>query len=133
MSGRYWILTIPHEHFTPYLPPGIAWIRGQLELGHGGYLHWQLVCTFSKTVRLSAVTKLFGPFHAELSRSDAASAYVWKMDTRVDGTQFELGQQPTKRNCKRDWDAVWESAKSGQLDAIESGIRLLQWIKYLCL
>ena len=31
--ARYWILTIPHEHFTPFLPPGVAYISGQLERG----------------------------------------------------------------------------------------------------
>lgn len=32
-QARYWMLTIPHAEFTPYLPPNCAYIRGQLELG----------------------------------------------------------------------------------------------------
>ena len=31
--ARYWILTIPYEHFTPYLPRGVSYIKGQLERG----------------------------------------------------------------------------------------------------
>jgi len=43
MQGIYWLLTIPHHAFVPYLPPGVAYIRGQLERGENtGYLHWQL-------------------------------------------------------------------------------------------
>lgn len=31
----------------------------------------------------------------------------------MDGTRFELGVRPLRRNSRRDWDAVVESAKSG--------------------
>jgi len=62
-----------------------------LELADGGFLHWQLVAAWPKTVRLAAVRKLFGHFHAELTKSDKALDYVWKDDTAVAGTRFELG------------------------------------------
>jgi len=37
MQGIYWLLTIPHHPLSPYLPPGVAYIRGQLERGEK---HW---------------------------------------------------------------------------------------------
>lgn len=123
-SGRYWLLTIPHEHFVPYLPAACVWVRGQLERGESGFLHWQLVVAFPKTVRLSAVTACFGPYHAELTRSDAAEQYVWKAETSVVGTQFELGQKLFKRNCKRDWQSIWDAAKSGDVEGIEVAARV---------
>jgi len=97
-QALYWILTIPHEGFTPYLPPDCCHVIGQLELGEGGFLHWQLVATFNRKATLSAVRTCFGPWHAERTRSDAAREYVWKEDTRVAGTQFEIGQLPIRRN-----------------------------------
>jgi len=122
--GRYWILTIPHNEYTPYLPRELSYVRGQLELGANGFLHWQLVAAWPKNVRLSAVRKQFGPFHAELTKSDAALAYVWKEDTRIPNTQFELGELAFKRNSKRDWDQIWESAKSGNITAIDAATRV---------
>jgi len=122
--GRYWILTIPHHAFVPFLPAGVAHIKGQLERGDGGFLHWQLIAAWPKNVRLSAVTAVFGPYHAELTRSAAADTYVWKDDTAVDNTRFELGERAHRRNNKRDWDAVWESAKTGQLVDIDAGLRI---------
>lgn len=122
MSGRYWILTIPHHEFTPYLPAACQYIRGQLERGAGtglpgsGFLHWQVVVAWPKTVRLAAVRRLFGPVHAELTKSEAALEYVWKDETRIDGTKFELGKPSFKRNNKRDWDAIKDAAKSGDLE-----------------
>lgn len=119
-KARYWLLTIPHEHFLPYLPNGLAYIRGQLERGAGtGYLHWQLLAVFTKQQRLAAVKRIFGDAcHAEPSRSDAADDYVWKEDTRVAGTQFELGTKPFHRNSAVDWAAVKDLAKRGRLDDI---------------
>jgi len=122
--GRYWILTVPHEHFTPYLPDGVQWIKGQLERGDGGYLHWQFVVAFPKNVRLSAVRGTFGPHHAELTRSERAVDYCSKSLSAVVGTQFELGVRLVRRNDKRDWESVWESAKSGDFDAIDASLRV---------
>jgi len=49
---------------------------------------------------------------------------VWKDDTAVAGTRFELGVPAIKRNNKRDWDAIWESAKSGNLVDIDAATRV---------
>lgn len=91
-QGRYWLLTIPHADFLPYLPEPVQYIRGQLELGgETGYLHWQVLVSFKTKCRLAFVKKLFGDScHAEPSRSAAANEYVWKQDTAVAGTQFQL-------------------------------------------
>jgi len=117
-QGRYWILTVPHHCFVPFLPVGIVWIKGQLELAASGFLHWQIVVAFSGTARLSRVRDTFGEAHAELCRSSAADAYVWKDLTAVANTRFELGTKSLNRACQKDWDAIWESAKAGRLDDI---------------
>lgn len=122
-QAQYWILTIPHANFTPYLPPPCSYIVGQLECSNGtGYLHWQLVVYFRKRVRLRGVTDVFGFVHAEPTKSDAALSYVWKADTRVAGTQFELGTRAIRRNNPADWDSIRRHAISGQLGSVPSDI-----------
>jgi len=124
-QGRYWLLTIPQHHFVPWLPPGLCYIRGQLERGgETDYLHWQVLAQCEQKCTLSRIRQIFGPVHAELSRSTAADAYVWKEDTRVEGTQFELGQRPVRRNVKEDWERVWETAKAGNYEQIDAVIRV---------
>lgn len=117
MQGIYWLLTIPYEHFTPYLPDSVAYIRGQLEKGTTtDYLHWQVLVSFDRSVRLAHVKSIFGDgCHAELSRSKAADAYVWKEETRIEGTQFELGKRKMQRNRHIDWEDVRSNARLGRL------------------
>lgn len=123
-QARYWLLTIPQHAFTPYLPPSAKYIRGQLERGNDtGYLHWQVLVIFGTKLRLAAVKSCFGTnVHAEPSRSSAADEYVWKDDTRIDGTQFELGARPIQRGKPEDWDRVKTDALRGRLDDIPSDI-----------
>jgi hypothetical protein len=118
------LLTIPHQGFTPYLPPGTNWIKGQLEEGEGGFLHWQVVVAYAKKVTLTAVRNCFGPYHAEATRSAAAEDYVWKEETAVVGTRFELGEKAMKRNVEKDWDDVWEKTKQGDLMSIPADVRI---------
>ena len=118
------MLTIPHEHFTPFLPVSCSWIRGQLERGESGYLHWQICCSFSAKHSLAQVVSVFGHFHAELTKSDAAAKYVWKDDTAVIGTRFEIGSRPIAVNSKTDWELVWLCAQSGDLLAIPPFVRV---------
>ena len=88
MQARFWLLTIPHADFLPYLPPTVNHLAGQLELGEGGFLHWQLVVSFARKVRLGGVKSIFGSScHAEPTRSDAARAYVHKEDTAIRETR----------------------------------------------
>lgn len=125
MQGIYWILTIPHYAFVPYLPPSVAYIRGQLERGHKtGYLHWQLLVVFERKCRLAAVRRIFGNVNAELTKSKAANEYVWKDDTSVEGTRFELGALKLNRNSDTCWTSVFNNAQNGRLDAIPPDIRV---------
>lgn len=47
---------------------------------------------------------------------------MWKEDTRVEGTQFEVGRRAVQRNNPPDWDAIATDARSGRLDTIPSDI-----------
>lgn len=124
-QGIFWLATIPHSSYTPYPNPECQWIRGQLEQGEEtGYLHWQVLVAFSKKKSLSQVRTIFGEGHFELSRSEAAAAYVWKEETRVPNTQFEFGAKPIQRNSAHDWEAIWSSAQTGNLMEIPPSIRL---------
>lgn len=128
-QGRYWILTIPHHLFTPFLPNNVLWLKGQLEEGNGtGYLHWQLLVSFSEKKTLRYVKQIFGEeIHGELTRSSAAEQYVWKDDTSVPNTRFELGKRATKRNSQTDWDAIYSAAKKGKFDEIPPDICIRHW------
>jgi len=123
-QARYWILTIPHADFLPYLPAGVQSIRGQLERGSDtGYLHWQVLVAFETKQRLACVKRVFGDTcHCEPSRSNAARDYVWKDDTAVEGTRFELGNPAIRRGVSKDWDTIRECAKRGQLDDVPGDI-----------
>lgn len=135
-QGKWWILTIPEHDFSPdSLPAECQHIHGQLEVGDGGFRHWQLVVTMQRKSRLRAVKSVFGSrAHCEATRSEAARAYVQKDETAVEGTRFELGKLPIRRNEKTDWQSVWELAKSGRVnvflikvDEIDSNIRVVHY------
>jgi hypothetical protein len=123
-QARYFLLTIPSNEFTPFLPKDLSYIKGQLEQGSGtGFLHWQILAAFPKKVTCSKVKEIFGTScHVEITRSAAANDYVWKEDTQIQGTQFELGKLSMKRNHQADWDAVVNSVKQGRFDEVPSDI-----------
>lgn len=125
-QGVYWFATAPHHKFTPYLPPQLAYIKGQLEAGEeSGYLHWHFVCIFKKKASLRQLTELFGTgIKFELSRSCAAEAYVEKEDTAIPGTQFVLGVKPFRRESPTDWASVLELAKSGVIESIPPDVQV---------
>jgi len=101
----------------------VRYIKGQLETGQGGFLHWQVYVILATKSRQRAVKSIFGDSsHCELTRSVAAAEYVWKEDTRVEGTQFELGSRPVNRSAPQDWDLVANQARSGRLDLVPSDI-----------
>lgn len=130
MQARYWLLTIPFDAYQlpTELPKQLAYLAGQQEEGATtNYHHYQLIAIFKRAVRLAAVKSLFGKScHAEPSRSEAANEYVFKDDTYIPGTRFELGTKPFKRNSKTDWDSAKSLAKQGKLDDCPADI----YIKY---
>lgn len=127
-QGIFWLLTIPHAKFTPYTPPNVQWIVGQLEQGSNtGYLHWQVMVAFKSKQSLRGVRDTFGDVHAELSRSSAATAYVQKEETAIPGTQFEYGAKPFQRNAKVEWESVWSAAQSGDLSRIPPNVRVVNY------
>ena len=134
-QGRIWLLTISRDDWNipTSLPESIAYLKGQREVGSTtGYEHWQLICYFNKSrlnlileVSRRFVKNIFGSTaHCELTRSEAADAYVWKEETRVADTQFQLGRKPHRRNNATDWDAIWDAAKSGAILNIPANVRV---------
>ena len=127
---RYFILTIPAHDYIPFLPEGIDYVKGQLEEGAGtGYRHWQLLAVYTRKVTLTTAKTFFATTtHLEPTRSAAADAYVWKDDTSIPGTRFELGCKPFKRNSNVDWRAVLDNAKRGRVDGMSHLIPFLKWL-----
>lgn len=122
-QGKYWMLTIPCHEFTPYLPEACEYIKGQLERGNNtNYVHWQILVSFKVKVTRTRVRQIFGAFHAELTRSAAADEYVFKEDTRIENTQFELGTKKLKRNSPKDWELIRENAKQGKFDQVPADV-----------
>lgn len=122
-QAKWWMLTIPVHEFTPYLPAQLVYIKGQIEIGETtGFKHWQLLACFKNKQRLRGVTTLFGQFHAEPTRSESANEYVWKENSRLEGTQFELGKCPFRKSESKDWDTIRNDAISGRLDLIPSDV-----------
>lgn len=120
---KYFLLTIPKDKWSKCLPETVCYIKGQEEVGEGGYEHWQLlVITRRKTSVVGCKNMFCREAHVEPSRSSAADEYVWKEDSRVAGTQFELGVKPFRRNSKQDWDLIKKQAQEGKLDEIPADI-----------
>nr|WAE42587.1 MAG: replication associated protein [Cressdnaviricota sp.] len=121
---RWWMLTIPFDtDWTPTLPAGCGYIKGQRELAASGYQHWQVVARFDVAQRLAGAKRGFPiETHAEATRSEAALSYVWKEETSVDGTRFELGHLRPRTNNKLDWDIIRRQAQRGELEDIDSSI-----------
>lgn len=125
LKARYWIATLSSQYHPsqPTLSKDCIYLKGQKEIGNGGFEHWQFLAVFSKQVTINQAKGHFhNSIHLEPSRSDAANQYVWKEDTRVAGTQFELGNLPISRARKADWDAVYEDAKAGNMENIPKDI-----------
>lgn len=128
-QGIFWIGTISAAEWTPptECPQEVQWVRGQREVGEGGFDHYQVFVAFRRKKRLRGVVTSMGGGYWQLSRSTAAQEYVWKEETRVPGTQFEFGVKPIQRNNKIDWESVWDLAQRGQIAAIPASIRVLSY------
>lgn len=130
-QGIFWIATWSCEHapagFSDSLPEHLQWIKGQREIGAGGFQHWQFVFACKAKTSLAGLTKTFPGAHCELTRSAAANEYVNKLDTSVPDTQFEFGAKPICRNSKPDWESIWIAAQRRDLLAIPASIRVLSF------
>lgn len=107
----------------------IKYCRGQREVGEGGFDHWQFYVVVSSKKSLQQMKEVHPTGHWELTRSDAIEGYVWKESSRVDGTSFEYGKKPFKRNSKTDWDEVWLLAAANEIMKIDAGIRMRNYFK----
>jgi len=124
-QARYWLGTIHTAHGV-FVPPTelrggsslLVWLRGQQEIGEGGTVHWQLFAAFSKKCRLAKVISEVCNGHWEPSRSEAAEAYVWKDETAVEGTRFEIGQKTFNPANAADWTRIRDLAKGGRIDTL---------------
>lgn len=116
---RWWLLTIPFDAWSQCLPNGVTYIKGQQEIGESGYHHWQLLVYTQMKKTFNGLKALFPrEAHVEPSRSTAAANYVWKDDTAVPDTRFELGALPMRRNRLSDWNEVLQSAINGEWSAV---------------
>jgi len=119
--ARIWIGTLSYEFalfddLSDRLNKFTNYSRGQLEIGDGGFKHWQFVFYLAKPQRLSWIRNNISEFgHYEPTRSEAADEYVWKEESRVADTQFEFGSKPIRRNNVKDWDLIRNQAIAGQL------------------
>lgn len=130
-QGRYYLLTIPltFEFDPSTLPEGVVWMKGQQEIGEEtGYEHWQVMVCFKKKLRPGGVRKIFPNCHNEIVMSlEACEDYVWKDETSVQGTRFEIGQKPLKRNNAKDWDTIRQYAQEGKLNEIDSSVYICHY------
>lgn len=109
------------------LPEPCCFLRGQYERGESGYEHAQFVAYFIRKLSLRQVIGCLGPGHYESTRSAAADAYVWKDDTAIPDSRFEIGTRPHRRNSKADWDAIWASAVRGNLESVPASLRVVHY------
>jgi len=74
----------------------VIWVLGQREIGVGetGFEHYQFVFSTKKKITMKKAKSYFPVYlspHIEPTKSAAAEEYVRKEETRVPGTEFELG------------------------------------------
>jgi len=117
-KSRNWIGTLNNPDVDPsdYLlmwSKHASYVCGQLEEGKEGTRHIQFFVNLGGQQRLSALKKVCSKAHFEpVMINNGAHDYCMKEDTRVAGP-WEYGIKPKQRNNKQDWEAIWDSAKSG--------------------
>lgn len=133
-SGTYqlWFGTCPissgHLFATGPYPSLVVGVRGQLEEGQGGLVHYQVLIRTAKPCRRIQMSRLFPGTHLEPSRSAAARDYVWKEDSRV-GDPFEWGDTlPPRRNSATDWEEVRSCAKRGTIESLPADV----YVRHYC-
>lgn len=124
-QARYWLCTIPvSSGWTPVIRGNLCYLKGQQETGNTtGYTHYQVLAVTSRRVTQRQLKDdLCNVAHVEPSRSSAANGYVWKDDTAVPGTRFELGALPTSKARSADWDKIYADAVAGDFDSIPKDV-----------
>lgn len=119
--------TIPVAKWSPptTLPEGMKYLKGQQEIGEGGFHHWQIYMVTCNTCRLPrAKLLLCREAYLEPTRSKAAEQYVWKETTAVGGTRFELGVQGRPGKNAVDWIAAYELVKAGRVLDVDPGLQI---------
>ena len=101
---------------------------GQHEMGEQGTSHLQFVMFLNNAQRLTGMKAIHPTIHWEVSEGPAATEYVMKTETRVDGP-WEFGKKPKMKKPKIDWEDVWKKACDGNLEAIDPCIRVLHYTK----
>lgn len=101
---KYWMVTLWEPDWEPEIfCDDLAWIKGQKEKAPStGNLHWQLIMGFKKRVTKTRILQYLKDKYGEAdmhfwgniepTRSDAADRYVWKEETAIPDTKFELGR-----------------------------------------
>jgi len=125
MKGIYWLLTIPHHAFVPYLPP---WSRLYQRTVGTRREHWisplalslvlskettKLVSSrnyWDQNVTQSLVARLRRPIMSGKKIQELTELHLNWDDCLLNG------------NCQKDWDAVKSDAERGRLDDIPSDI-----------
>lgn len=130
-QGNYFIVTLSAAQnvWTPTeaLLEHFSYVKGQLELGEGGFLHWQFVVYCSRRRRCGALLPLLPRgVHIEVVRNRVAALnYVCKDDTCADiNSRFEFGSLPVNRNSDTDWAAVRAAANVGDFDSIPDDVMI---------
>jgi len=126
VKSRYWLATISARNnvYIPALNDFTA-IRGQLELGQNGLLHWQVAIYTSERPTVAQLkARLPAGVHVEAARNGrAVFDYVHKDDTCVDAEyRFDYGTLPIQRDSPPDWNLVRDNARAGRLDDIPADI-----------
>lgn len=107
------------------LHPSIQYCIGQREVSDAEdpYEHFHYAICFKQQKRIVTIKKIF-PFwnFKPITDIDGAIVYVTKLENRVPDSLIELGDKPTVRSSARDWDAIKEKAKAGDLDSIDSSV-----------
>jgi len=120
-QARYWAYTIPaNSPSVPGLYGIFDYTKGQKEEGERtGYIHWQVYGYSKKKVSRQQIYRAFGfsSFDLEPTDSKAYIEYVWKEDTRIEGSQFEIGEKPFDGSIKANWELVRNAAKAGNLES----------------
>ncbi|ALE29807.1 replication associated protein [Lake Sarah-associated circular virus-49] len=96
-------------------PQFISYGKGQLELSESGFRHWQFVVQCKDSTRIAKLKKWLPTCHWELTRSESAIDYVWKEETRIEGSQFEFGVRRLRRNAATDWDVIKQRVLAGSV------------------